>query len=70
MIYNKCSINHSFFDISLFKFSISLEGTSVNCERENDKHVRRVDERLREKQSIVPIDFFVIKNVRNRIAIL
>ena len=32
--------------------------------------VRRVDERLREKQSIVPIEFFVIKSVRYRIAIL
>ena len=42
----------------------------MNCESENDKHVRRVDERLREKQSIVPIELFVIKNGRNRIAIL
>ena len=43
---------------------------NVDCETENYKHVDRVDERLREKQSIVPIEFFVVKNVRNRIAIL
>ena len=42
----------------------------MNCEKGyvNDKHVRRVDERLREKQNIVPLEFFVIKNVRNRIS--